>query len=416
MAAAADEGAVGVGQVGQRRRRLADHDLDRHPVGGGVGPDALGVALVALDGQRRAGRRQAGALDGDAAAAGAHVPEHAVLRQVELAQGDGAHLGPGDHAGAVGEALLGQAPRQRRAASPGRAATAPRPTADPTWPAARPARSVRVTMLVGGGQVAAHGHVALVAAGLEQRPGQRLGRVLGRDQHRHLGLGPHEGDRRREVGAVGRRRRRRRPTAGRGGRRPAPPTTGPGAPTGAAGPKRSARARTMPKNPGSPEARMQTRRPAPTRSSSTSRSESRAPSNGRRSASGLPDGVEVAAGADQHLGVDQRGLGVGAVGHAAEQADHGDGPPVRCRSAPTGQGPSSSAPPAQAGTARRYRRDGRRSAARRRWRRTARPGRGRRRGAGAGTWPAAWARRGPRGRRRTGTTSRRASPAGVTCE
>jgi hypothetical protein len=34
----------------------------------------------------------------------------------------------------------------------------------------------------------------------------------------------------------------------------------------------------------------------------------------------------VATGADEQVGVDQRRLGVGAIGHAAEQPDDSDGP------------------------------------------------------------------------------------------
>ena len=85
------------------------------PEGGGVGDHPLGVVGSALDGdhpQAGSGQRR---LDGDAAAAGTDVPQHAVGGQVEPAQHDRPHLGLGDHPRPVGEAATGR-PRSTDAA------------------------------------------------------------------------------------------------------------------------------------------------------------------------------------------------------------------------------------------------------------------------------------------------------------
>ena len=69
---------------------------------------------IALDGQHpQAGRGQR-RLDGDAAAAGAHVPEDAPIGEVEVAEHDRTHLGLGDHPGAVGERHVDALPAVRR--------------------------------------------------------------------------------------------------------------------------------------------------------------------------------------------------------------------------------------------------------------------------------------------------------------
>ena len=113
--------AVGRRQVGQRRRaprRCARPARARQLLG--VGGDARGADRVALDRDRPHAAARPQPLDGDAAGAGADVPEQLAVAGREGRQGDRADLGLGELAVMV-EGVVGQAGDDRQRLPPGSA-------------------------------------------------------------------------------------------------------------------------------------------------------------------------------------------------------------------------------------------------------------------------------------------------------
>ena len=200
-------------------------------------PAAARRRRVALDGEHPQAGAQPGALDGHAAAAGADVPQHAAGGQGQLAEDDGADLGLGDHALAVGELVSGRpqastaagagldglgrrAGRRRRGVpgaggQPGQVGTVDDRLVGLAEPAAhhdlgecRRAETTSAWPRASGGE---SGDVSTAALGAAAAPAGGVGE------------GPAVGG--DDDGVV--------PAAARAGRRPARPTTGPGARLGA---------------------------------------------------------------------------------------------------------------------------------------------------------------------------------------
>src|SRR5919199_2485037 len=96
----------------KRTGGLALDDPDVDTVVCGVPADAVAALRVTLDGDRSG--PEAGALHGDRAASGAHVPDEVSGTGAEPGEDEGTGFGFGDHSGAVLELSFGQCPTARR--------------------------------------------------------------------------------------------------------------------------------------------------------------------------------------------------------------------------------------------------------------------------------------------------------------
>ena len=267
----------GAGSAVEHLGSVARHHVHAGPDGDGVVADraAASSGRCSTANTVRAGSQE-GALDRDAAAPGPDVPEDAGDGQGELAEDDRAHLGLGDHAGAVGEGVVVDPPRQRRArvalvprpprvvpdpsrrAAGPRARPAPRPTAGRTARRRAPPASVSRTSSSGEPSRLHTATRSSATPASVQRLAERLGRGVRRGQHRHLRGGPDGAAGVVEGAPVGGDDHRVVPRERRAGRTRARPTTAPAGPGAGAGRGGASRARTIPKNPGSPEASTQT--------------------------------------------------------------------------------------------------------------------------------------------------------------
>src|SRR5919206_1787756 len=109
----------------KRTGGLALDDPDVDTVVCGVPADAVAALRVTLDGDRSG--PEAGALHGDGAAPGAHVPDEVSGAGAESGKDEGAGFGFGDHGGAVLEPSFGQCPAARRCGGRGPPLLPPRP-------------------------------------------------------------------------------------------------------------------------------------------------------------------------------------------------------------------------------------------------------------------------------------------------